>query len=376
MPELREVFEMTTKQVEPDLDAFREQEGLQRRSTRNKRIWAFAVAAAIGLAAVALFIGTRVGHHARPANQPPTVAPTGTPTSASTRPTFPVGADRVGLVGLAPEGAKPSLPERGELVLGFTFGHTSGDQGRFRVFVYADGRLIWQRFGDPTGADEYSKGYTTGLLEQRLTPEGVELVRAEAISTGLFDRDLHMTSGQGLTYGAVDVRKGDLLVHVAWGDVGDPGVTREMPTPEQASALRRLDARLADPASWLPASAWEDPKIKAYVPSGYSVCYHGAQSQGLSQEQELSLALAPLPPAAADLLRTQDRTRGQAPTFVYWCSNLTNEEARALARILDDAGLAGVADEFGLRYEHAGRRAAFLEFEVSLEFEPLLPHEA
>jgi hypothetical protein len=76
MPELKEVFEMTTKQVEPDVDAWREQEGRQLKSTRNKKIWALAVAAAIGLAAVGLILGTLVRHHARtPANQPPTTSP-------------------------------------------------------------------------------------------------------------------------------------------------------------------------------------------------------------------------------------------------------------------------------------------------------------
>lgn len=361
MPELREVFEMATKRMEPDVDAWLDQEQRQRKAVRNERIAAFAIVVAIGLGAVAWILGARGGQNARtPANQPPTAARTGTPTPVARPPTFADGADRVGLIGLAPEGAKPSWPEKGELVLGFTFGHTSGDQGRFRVFVYADGRLIWQRFGDPTGADQYSKPYTTGLLEQHLTPEGVELVRTEAISTGLFDRDRHMTGGQGLTYGGVDVRSGDRLVHVDWGD---ENVAGEMPTPEQANALRWLDARLANPASWLPTSAWDDPEITAYVPSGYSVCYDGGQEQGLSQ------VLASFPPAAADLLRTKDRRRGQAPTFVYWCSDLTNGEARALARILDDAGLDAVADEFGLRYGEIGANG-------SLGFEPLLPHEA
>jgi hypothetical protein len=366
MPELREVFEMTTKRMEPDVDAWRDQEKRQRTANRNERIAAFALVVAIGLGAVAWVLGARGGQNARaPANQPPTVARTGIPTPVAAVPTFSDGADRVGLVGLAPEGAKPSWPERGELVLGFTFGHTSGDQGRFRVFVYADGRLIWQRFADPTGADPYSKAYTTGLLEQRLTPEGVEFMRTAAISTGLFDRDRHMTSGQGLTYGGVDVRSGDRIVHVDWGaSYGDQDLARDIPTPEQASALRRLDERLADPASWLPTSAWEDPKITAYVPSGYSVCYDGGREQGLSQ------VLASLPQAAEDLLRTQERTQGQAPTFVFWCSDLTNDEARALARILDDAGQDAVGDEFGLRYGELGAT------KVSLVFEPLLPHEA
>jgi len=59
MPELKEVFEMTTKQVEPDVDAWREQEKHQRRSSRNKRIGAFAVAAAIGLVAVVFVLVNR-----------------------------------------------------------------------------------------------------------------------------------------------------------------------------------------------------------------------------------------------------------------------------------------------------------------------------
>jgi Tol biopolymer transport system component len=76
VPELREVFEMTTRQIEPEVDAWREQEGRQRRATRNRKIGAFAVAAAIGLAAVAFILGTRGGRDApRPANEPPTVAP-------------------------------------------------------------------------------------------------------------------------------------------------------------------------------------------------------------------------------------------------------------------------------------------------------------
>jgi hypothetical protein len=91
-----------------------------------------------------------------------------------------------GIIGLPPSGATPSTPKKGELVLGFTFTHTFGDPGRFHASVYADGRLITQRVGDH------------GILERRLTPEGVELVRAEVVSTELVDHDLHLTSGEGL----------------------------------------------------------------------------------------------------------------------------------------------------------------------------------
>jgi hypothetical protein len=115
------------------------------------------------------------------------------------------------------------------------------------------------------------------------------------------------------------------------------------PTAVQVNALTGLDARLEDPGSWLPASAWEDPAVRPYVPSAYSVCYYGA-GVGLSQ------VLALLPQAAEDLLRSQDIRREQAPAFAYWCSDLTNEEARVLARILDDSGLKGYEDVFGLTY--------------------------
>jgi Tol biopolymer transport system component len=76
MPELREVFEMTTKQVEPDVDAWREQEKRQRNVGRNKKIGAFAVAAVIAVVAVAVIVGTRGGQDTTtPADESGTVAP-------------------------------------------------------------------------------------------------------------------------------------------------------------------------------------------------------------------------------------------------------------------------------------------------------------
>jgi Tol biopolymer transport system component len=59
MPELREVFEMTTKQMEPDVDAWREQQNQQRRSSRNKRLGAFAAAAIAVVGVVLVFFLNR-----------------------------------------------------------------------------------------------------------------------------------------------------------------------------------------------------------------------------------------------------------------------------------------------------------------------------
>jgi len=62
MSELKEVFEMVTKQTEPDVDAWRDQERRQRRKTMTRKVGAFALAAAIGIAAVVLQrIGRRRG---------------------------------------------------------------------------------------------------------------------------------------------------------------------------------------------------------------------------------------------------------------------------------------------------------------------------
>jgi Tol biopolymer transport system component len=80
LPDLREVFELTTKQMgEPDVDSWREEEKRQRRASRNKRLGALAVAAAIGLVAVVVVIRTADdGTETQPAVQPTPTPPAGT----------------------------------------------------------------------------------------------------------------------------------------------------------------------------------------------------------------------------------------------------------------------------------------------------------
>jgi hypothetical protein len=270
-----------------------------------------------------------------------------------------------GIIGLAPEGATPSTPASGVPVLKFMFGHTPGDPGRFTVDAYADG---------PSRTDDFRN--STGYLEQRLTPEGVELLRAEVVSTGLVDHDLNLYGDvglprEGLYFGYIDFRNQDRGVHVTWGDDILHGVP---PTPEQRSALIRLDERLENPTSWLPASAWEDPEIRAYVPSSYSVCLAGKQGLGLDR------VLALLPSKAADMFRTQKNTPNEytnaAGTFRVWCSELTNDEARALERTLDDAGVPVSKDRdrtyLGERFGSFDP-AEFSASEFSLDFTPNLP---
>ena len=251
-----------------------------------------------------------------------------------------------GFIGLPPQGAAPSTPESGELVLSYlgrpTTLVTLGFPNYYRAWVYADGRLIWDREGaHPFGGSEQ----TTGFLEQRLTPEGVELLRSEIISTGLFGHDLALVSGHGLHHwGAIQVRNGDRLVEVEWDtrtfltwrENEDRARFRDA-TPEQASALERLSARLTDPASWLPASAWDDREIRAYVPSRVAICAQGydppIEPSNEPPPIEPSEIFALLPGPAKDVLRAKGRTNPDK------CYEVTAEEARAIAGALDDAGL-------------------------------------
>ena len=95
-----------------------------------------------------------------------------------------------GFVSLPPVGATPSAPESGELVIQYrdlrvTLAQAWG-------WVYADGRLITvdaRPITQQSHSDlpEAATRWSSGLVEQRLTPEGVELLRSEIVSTGLFE---------------------------------------------------------------------------------------------------------------------------------------------------------------------------------------------
>jgi len=249
--------------------------------------------------------------------------PRPTPSEAPAPPEGPVGAGltapgvsaRVGFVGLPPEGARPSRPRRGELVLryfGRRFAHW------YQVWVFADGRLIWQREGNLLeGANERS----TGFLEQRLTAEGLELLLARGSAE-------------------------ESLFGFPW--------------------------RPPYPASWLPPDAWEERTIRGYVPSRYAVCY-----MGLRRPVEPSRILRWLPEEAAEPLRAAisdvRSDGGWLRGFGGGCSVLPTEEARTVAAALEAAGFA--QDEFqrayGLVYYLEGLGSVS---EAVIRFEPILPH--
>jgi hypothetical protein len=321
-----------------------------------------------------------------------------------------------GFIGLPPVGATPSAPESGDLVVhweGFTAGLPPQRRANdiVRAWVYADGRIIWDRRphhrgpvrGIPEGANELTSGY----LEQRLTPDGVELVRSAV--AGLFDRSRTLletfptddpwpgsasesrlalfipggsdVSGFDVSWGAVEVRDDNRLVRLHWRDldIKEP-FEGTIATPEQLSALRRVEALLTDPASVLPSSAWAVREVRAYVPSHYAVCIDTSPPKDASQ------LLSLLPARAADLLRGKSRTRlggevqeareggrvvvlGQS---VMYCFKVETEEAREVAE-----ALSGLDPEPGWRGFALAYRVAEAVDNLNptrIWFEPYFPH--
>jgi len=286
-----------------------------------------------------------------------------------------------GFVGLPPEGASPSSPEAGELVLSFVGRSTTDDHYMGQVWVFGDGRLIWAR---PSYLPEGANDLTTGLLEQRLSPAGVERLRSEVVSTGLFDHDLALSSVRFI-WGEIVARVGDRLVTVKWFNPDPYGMdpdaaTRTPATPDQERALERLDALLTYPGPRLPASAWEDKQIRAYVPSMFSVCYEGVPAEVSDPQSDPSRVLSLLPATAREILGGKDRTRhenlrGWAGGPYYPsrqdCSSVTTEEARAVVSAFDAAGLEREGPKHGLAFsfdvEGPVRETG------SVVIEPLLP---
>jgi hypothetical protein len=274
-----------------------------------------------------------------------------------------------GIVGLPPVGATPSTPERGVLELYY---QVNDVETASRTWVYADGRLI--RLGAPP---------RRGFLEQRLTREGVKLLRSEILAAGGFGHAQPPPGSTSLseTHGPADikVRKGDRLVPLRW-----------------ASDLTRLEARLTNPGSWLPASAWKQPKVRAYVPARFDVCAGAVVVPDLDKPQQgarivpmgPARIVALLPAAAQNVLRGRhwrtevSRGPGVGPGVpgvrrgIYGgCFAVTTDGARSLAKALDGAGPAAARKggwiNLNYRFDAPGPSR---QVWIGISFSPYLPH--
>jgi hypothetical protein len=288
-----------------------------RRARTGRRLVALAAAAIVVALAVA---GIAISNDdpSRVASTAPTPTTTATPTTPTTA-AAPTTTPPPRFIPLPPEGATPSAPVEGVLLLSLqACGGPSSLPWSGNLELYADGRLLWHTYeepfeGDPSGGN--GPRPKTGWLEQRLTPEGAELLRSELVSSGL------LSPGQSGAYCPPDAYLADARI----GDHNEYYLG-ELPYD--------LVERIADPASWLPASAWEDREVRPFVPASYGVCI-----SGLEPRISVSEIAAALPARVGDLVRVRDWGENHSGPAWFWCTGVATEDARTFAEALDAAAI-------------------------------------
>jgi len=194
--------------------------------------------------------------------------------------------------------------------------------------VYADGRIVWQKWtpaGDATVVPVGAKTLDTGYVQQRLTPAGVRLLWSMIVATGLLENNLKLDLDTGNAWVFHRVRRGNRMVRVEGVSSPDPSWNEHFTkaTPAQLQALAWIAALVADPASSLPAEAWADRAIRAFVPA----CYLIAFDRGYPE-------LSKLPPPAGKALSHYKQLRRTGAQVV------TTGRARALLWALVKAGIS------------------------------------
>jgi hypothetical protein len=269
---------------------------------------------------------------------PATIEPVGVTPSPSATADVP-GA---GFNGLPPEGAIPSSPESGELVLELV---GRADPGAAHFLLFADGRLISYWFGTED-LPAIRNGDGTGWLEQRLTPEGVELLRTTFLTQNS-PVETH-TQVRALDNGRLQ------YLHDGCS-----------PTTQPCTSMLTT---MMTAVEWLPAAAWSDKTYRAYVPSNFAVCFYGGGER--ADGHPLDGDLEALPPTVSDLLRTGTLAGGPN----YSCPTVTTEQARAIVRDLERAGIQREARNERTQSYLLNERVIDGRFEsTSLDFASLLP---
>lgn len=300
------------------------------------------VALVVGVGALAAAVGMlRLGDAADPNPAAPTESAPATTAEAPTEQRD--ASARVGFIGLPPPGARPSSPRDGRLVVQVW-------TRLARSWVYADGRLITLRYEDrPDGANPDS----TGLLEQRLTPAGVERLRSYVAQSA-----------------AALAPAPDAPVTEPANPVVRVGGRLRVVTRPAAGCTAEGCPRVTSPDTWLPPGEWQRQRPRAYVPSRYAVCY-GLRGSGDTVDVRDAVAV----PAASLFGRT---SAGDPRLPADWpCSVVTTGRATRIvetlrgARVLRDSDVGSriLAYVIDVRSPRPGSPP----HEARLFFEPLLP---
>ena len=201
----------------------------RRRGHRSRRTIALGVAAAAAVIVATFVLVDRAD------DTDVDVVAGGRPAPVPTvDPPAPAGADEPR--GLPPERATPSSPETGQLLAPLPM----------PIWVYEDGRVISARWTTP---DDW-----TGYIERRLSPEGVELVRAEILAAE--PRQDYCRPGGPGGYGYSDGGR-EVCEHASVDGI----------SLQWEQVYPRLWGLLTGPP-WTPPSAWEDPDPGPMCPPG------------------------------------------------------------------------------------------------------------
>ncbi len=292
---------MASQKTRPDPGTLERRERGQGDRSPRGRIGAYGgLAAALVVVAVvvtslfALASGDGTPEAVQPGQPSATGAGTTGQTTGSTHAPPEVAEESTGFL---PEGIEPAAREHGKS--GKLVMKDTGVAPQYSVYVFADGRVIWRR---RTGGVRTT---TPGWLERRLTPKGIELIRAGA--------------------------KPDM------GESSNP--------------------KLLDPFG-LPAGAWEDPWREPYRASHYAVCPSRSSAATIWRQ---------LPARARDLLRgSEGIVRGSEPSvgfnpdeyYSLRCLMVTTEDARRLEQFLVNDGFKRDTLWKGLREYRIGAMAS------------------
>ena len=155
MPELKEVFEMVTKQIEPDVDPWKEQEQRQRQMARNRRAGAFGLVAAIAAAAAVIAISAIRPDDRDRTGGPPTIREDGThmvvDLETGTTTTLPASLDGGLTYVVSPDGDELAFAPWPDPI---------GDDRRLHVYIgNADGTRV-RRVTPPSTMDQVNPRWT------------------------------------------------------------------------------------------------------------------------------------------------------------------------------------------------------------------------
>ena len=258
-------------------------------------------------------------------------------------------------------------PAETDLVAALWVHHMSSSWGDLWLYLYADGRLI-----------RFASG---GWQQQRLTREGVGMVRDMMLDAGIFDAAPQARSPEDKECcGLIQMRLDGELVSVPHSWIANAQGVEEGERPEKYRVTPSFDlvmARLATLAKWLPRDAWAEADVVDYRPTSYIAC--GWQENGAVDLRRLS-ALGGFPglrPASAAVILRDAAPVAAIPAeadhwYKEWmllgrdeCLLLPAGPARALEAVLDGPAWEGSGGWFETVWE--GK-------ELNVGLHPVLPH--